>query len=211
MMKNNSLSFYLKKYLTLILFGLGAVFIIVALVRFLPEMLSMQDEVDDLDMRSQALSQTLASVIAYGSGAQASELEIVNTALPSDKDASLIYASITNAAASYAVKIDSFSVNVGEVYVSDSGNSRDDTLSELTVVLDVTSPSSGNTLQFVQALYRSLPVTQIDGMKLVDGRGQMTLTYYYKGDPGNITGGAIQPVGGNEKSVYDQISGWERP
>lgn len=185
---------------------------IIALTRFLPEILALHKDVNSLSAKNQELEATLSSIIAYGSGAQATQLEVVNTALPSDKDASLIYASLTKVAADYAVTLNSFSVNVGEVYVSDSSTQgRDDTVSELTVVLDVTSPSTGNTLQFVQALYKSLPIMQIDSMKIVDGRGQITLTYYYKPSADNIVGGAIQPMSPSEKSVFDQISTWTRP
>lgn len=211
-MKDSTLLLYFKKYLAFVLFFVGGLVLIIALSRFLPEILGLNREVSRLSTKNQELESTLSSILGYAGGAQAAQIEVVDTALPSDKDASLIYASLTKAAADYAVTIDSFSVDVGEVYVSDSSTKgRDDTVSELTVILDVTSPSTGNTLQFVQALYRSLPITQIDTMRLIDGRGQITLTFYYKGETGSVVGGEIQPMSSSEKSVFDQISTWTRP
>lgn len=208
---NSTLLPYIKKYFAYILLGVAFLILALGMSRIAPSIFQLHEEVDVLSTEISQQEQALASLVAYG-GSKAGDLEIVNTALPSEKNASLIYGKISQAAATYAVTIDSFSVDVGEVYVSDAEGGRDEAVSQLSVTLNITSPSVANTQQFVKELYRSLPLSEITSLKLSDGKGEVTLSFFYKGEPDIASGSAsITPLTAREQAVFQEISTWSRP
>lgn len=197
---------YIKKYLVTGLFSVGALFMVLLFVTQFQPLLQNLERVESL---ASELADDEAEFVSLQqtTGAQLDEkMQIANIALPSEKDATLIYSLITTVAASHAINIESFSIDVGEVLI---GNDLvDDPYAELSVSVDFVSPARVNTVQFISNLYTALPISEVVSMREVEGQGSLTLTFYYSNP---IDNSRPLNINTDDEALLSEISGWTRP
>jgi len=196
-----------KKYLPTLLFILGVVLLLITIFSQGPRLFSLLSEYEDLARQTDEKRLKLNSVRQISGQQIEDQLDLVSTALPSEKNATLIYSGITSVAAKHAVEVKNFSIDVGDVFISN--DTGDTSVQELVVQLDVVSPSYINTRLFITDLYRSLPISEIENVRLVEGEGQMSLIFFYKRE--EATPQVSSAISATQQDILDEISTWNRP
>lgn len=107
---------------------------------------------------------------------------IATKAVPIQKDLTIMFTALTDAATKANVVLGGFTLNAGGVYDSTNlywGEKVIDGIPYLNVVVSV-SGSENNLIKFGEALYKNLPLIQINSIQVREGRGSFDINFYFK-------------------------------
>lgn len=112
----------------------------------------------------------------------ADDYDIAVRAVPIEKDLTLMFTSLTDAAGKSNVELGGFTLNVGGVYDSTNSYKNEkqiDGIPYLNIIVSATGNET-NLISFGQALYKTLPLIQINSIQIHDGRGNFDVNFYFK-------------------------------
>ncbi len=191
--------------------GIIAVSLIVFVFFVLPKILSLSSisEARKLEIQKlQRLKKNLKTINSQDGSLLDSQLQIVSSALPQDKDFEGIINAISIAAGKSGASLDDYDFAVGSI--------KDAALSVggypfLTLVLSIrTNPTQ--LVEFLDSLAATTPLSEVINIKQSSAVATVTIIFYYKPYvPSNATDDAELPnLSVKEKALLDDMSKWSR-
>lgn len=112
------------------------------------------------------------------------DMQLVHTALPTNKDVIAIFSSLSSLATSANVQLRGFTIQVGELYNADPNSNpsqRDITgFPTMDVIITVSTLDEENLVMFSNQLYENLPIARINTMSNRDNQTTMEISFYYR-------------------------------
>lgn len=168
--------------------------------------LAVQKEAKELKLKLQVLKENFDIITNINESTLDSQLEILNSALPLDKDFVGILNSIYFAAQKTGVNLGNFSFKVGDLSKSENG----DNFPVVSLSLPITS-SVAAINSFVEVISKMVPLSEISFVKVGNTSSTVSLSFYYK--PLNASNYnwnvRIKPISQKGLMLIDQLSKFE--
>lgn len=202
-----SLEFVIKKNKSYIV---SIVIVLISILLFfqfiIPQfnsLLAVQKEAKDSSLRLDSLKANLDVLTNINEETLDSQLNILNSALPLGKNFVGILNSIYSSAQKTGVSLGNFSLKIGDITQTESGNFLFIRLS-----LPVNSSVAGAN-SFIETITKSLPLVEINSVKAGGTSSTITLSFYYKplGGAANYSQDArISSVSQKGLTIINQLS-----
>lgn len=193
------------------LLPVGVIFTCILLFLFLiiPQFQSFLDTQQQAKVESSKLlilKNNLSLLTNIDESQMDSQLQIVSTVLPSNKDFSGILDGISVAANKAGVFLGDYEFQVGDI---SKPSVTIQSFPFLQLSLTITGGESGVT-RFMAELYKTAPLAEITSVKITSTESQITALFYYKPFPpiGFNDNAPINPVSAQELSVINTLSSW---
>lgn len=214
---NTKHSFDITKYKRIIIqiaINITAVFIVVVII--LPQFSSIGDILSQIKTQKIEVSD-LNATLSTISSAQDSNLDASMTssthAVPIAKDVSLIFSTLSQAAAASGTELGEFSLTVGGVYgralQTTSGVTS---VPSVVVTASVKGGGAKNLIQFPNELQKLLPLSQINKLGFSGDTASFEISFFYKPlDELKISKQQkVVPLSAADLSLLNQLREWEK-
>lgn len=184
------LRLYIRKYrsnfLPVSLFLLSLFIIYRIIFPQLTTISRVRQDISGAEARVNDLSTSLATLRSLTDADIEEKFKKVNSALPANKDIVTIFTTMTSVASDTDVEVESFTINVGDVYKKnkDQGEQVPAAVQTVAPALDiqlgVEASSYENVVQFSNKLQNSLPLSEVKSVSAVNNNGQYKISFFYK-------------------------------
>lgn len=132
-----------------------------------------------------ALQSSLNAINSVSEERLASDVEILTTALPTNKEVISVFSSIVSLATDVGIQVRGFTIQVGDVYDTKNEQPHAEISSEtgfpsMDVVLSLSSASQSQIVEFTKRLYASFPIAKVNTVTAQDGNSSMEISFYYR-------------------------------
>lgn len=185
-----------------------AVYVIIPQISYVSE---IKQKIDEKQRQLDSLKTTLNAINTINSSGISDKLSTVNAALPNNKDIIAVYSALNLAARKASVSIRGFTVKVGGVYsqkgVKELTLRGVDQNPSLTLLINTTSSSMGNSLIFSKELYAAFPISEIKNLSSSQNETNYEVNFFYKPyDLSRISKQVtINPLTTSEESILTTI------
>jgi len=166
-------------------------------------LLIAEKEVKATSLRIEAQKANLDVLTNINEGSLDSQLEILNSALPSSKDFIGILNSVYSAAQKTGVNLGSFSFKVGDLSESISGND----FPVVKLSMPIVNSGIAGVNSFVETISKTFPISEVELIKIGNVSSVVNLSFYYK--PLNISDYnqdiRISPISQKELMLINQL------
>ena len=133
-------------------------------------------------------------------------LRTVNVALPSSKDFFSIINAISYTSLATGIKVGDFQVSIGELSDEESGESGGK-LSSISMNLSVAGDAQ-DANRFIEALYTTLPLSEVTGVNTGNTSSEILLNFYYKSLPPTKVSGVsrIDPILSDDLALINNLA-----
>ena len=189
--------------------GTIAVCILLILLFLLPQVANIwgsRDEYQIEQTKLDAIKGNIAYVSSVDSTKLDSNLKLVSSALPSDKNFEPIFLAISAAAAISGTSVGNFQFNVGNLSASE--------ITEVGIpAIQVNLNLLGGVIEavaFSQELYKTLPLSAVSSIKVLESGSSISVSFYYKPFNSNIvsTTDPIKPATLEDQEFIDNLATW---
>lgn len=175
---------YYRKYKSFIIPIAISLFTLLIFIQvFLNQLFSILDTRQKIETEKSALAElqtTLNFINSADDSVLENDLSVVNKSLPDAKDILSIYLGLMSASAKANITIDSFSFKIGNLYDKNTKAKSTSGVPELSASIKSSSANPENLARFPDALYKSLPLSDVKQMSLSKNTSLYDLVFYYK-------------------------------
>ena len=192
---------------------LPAIIILISIIVFLqfvvPQfkiLFTAQEETKQASLKLQTLKENLNVITNTDEKSLDAQLEILNLALPLNKDFSAILNSIYLASQKTGVNLGSFSLQIGDLL--DAKKKDDFPTITLTVPINANATAVNS---FVATISKTVPLSEVTLIKIRDINSVIGLSFYYKplGFTSYKEDTRINPLTQKGLSIINKLSGFE--
>lgn len=131
------------------------------------------------------LQSSLSALESISDTRLVSDVEVLNAALPTNKDVISIFSSIISLATDVGIQVRGFTIQVGDIYDVENETAKADTYSEtgypsMNVVLSLSSTGQSQIVEFTKRLYASFPIAKVNTVASQDGNSSMEISFFYR-------------------------------
>lgn len=149
----------------------------------LPQFSGINQTRSQIDAKEQELTtaqQTLSTINALSAEID-ENIENVQTALPVEKDITLIFSALTSAAEKADVTLSDYSIKVGNIFEKETKPARKATgTPEVTVNATIRASDSASLLSFSKEMYDVLPLAEVRNVRIVENEANLEMRFFYK-------------------------------
>ncbi len=169
-------------------------------------LLTAKKEVKEASLKLETLKANLDILININEETLDSQLKILTSALPLDKDFIGILNSIYSTAQRTGVSLGNFSFKIGDLAQSENGDSFPVVKLSIPINSGIAAVSS-----FVEAISKTVPLSEIYLVKIGDMSSMVSLSFYYKllGDSNYSQDVRVSPVSQKGLTLINQLSEFE--
>ncbi|HSX40642.1 MAG TPA: hypothetical protein VLF68_03430 [Candidatus Saccharimonadales bacterium] len=151
------------------------------------------------------LKQSIAVLSSLSDSQVNQNFQIATTAMPDSKDFAGVLSAITGAASKSNVTLGDYSFTPGNL-----SPGKDDLRSPTMQVTLTVNGGAQSATSFAQALLHSLPLSQINNIKINNSQTSLTVSFYYKPYPPAQANSqtAVLPFSIADTKLLDQLSLW---
>jgi Tfp pilus assembly protein PilO len=145
-------------------------------------------------------------LISLNDATIASDLNILSSALPSQKDFAGIIDAISYVSAKTGVSVGNFEFSLGNLSASNfGGTAYPSTKINISLRGDAKSIA-----RFVEEVAKTMPIAEVTSINIADNTGSMTILFYYKPFPvQNVSDSvSIAPLSASQQTLIKTISSW---
>jgi hypothetical protein len=172
----------------LIAVALGILTIVLILGIILPQVQGITVEIEKNSNKTNEVRELQASLSALNAVSPErlkSDVEVLTTALPTNKEVISVFSSIISLATQAGVQVRGFTIQVGEVYDTKEGEDTEDLSSKtsfpsMNVILSLTSSNQRQVITFTEELYKSFPIAKINSVASQEGSSSLEISFYYR-------------------------------
>lgn len=199
-----------KNYILPIVVILVSLFLFIKFI--IPQMIALseaQELIKKENEKLQVLRNNLNLLTSANEQTLDSQLAVTSGALPTNKDFAGILNAVSFAANKTGVFLGDFEFQVGDV-------SKDNPQIQLSPSLELVLTVRGGvkpTLNFINELYNSVPVSEVLTLEINDTAALLTTSFYYKSYPktGFSYNVALKPLSKRSLDTIKEISSWNNP
>jgi hypothetical protein len=171
----------------LVITALGLLMMILIGAIILPQIRGLALEIEKNRIKGeevQKLKNSLAALNAVSDDRLDSDVQVLTSTLPTNKEVISIFSSLISLASEAGVQVRGFTIQVGQVY--DTKQEEDVELHSATgfpsmnVILSLTSTDERQLVAFSEALYKSYPIAKINSLASQDGSSSLEISFYYR-------------------------------
>jgi len=165
-----------------------------------------QGEIKELNAKTEILNQNLNLLSNINDETLGSQLDLLDLALPNDKDFMGVLNAVNIAAQKAGVSIGSFSFQVGNLATSESKG----TFPVISLTVPITADSAGAN-SFIQILSNTFPLSEVNSVKINDSSSVINLSFYYKSvdASGYSQDSPISPISQDGLLLITQMRGFQ--
>lgn len=187
---------------------LATIFVGIILVIFfvIPQFNGFSAKQDELNTEREKLRKLQNSLLVLNStseGTLEKNLEVSSATLPPEKDFALILNALSSAASFSGVSLGDFDFQIGNL----SGNANIGTaVPSIRITLNI-SGSVESTVDFIRELSKTVPVSQVSGVKSGGSFSSIDLLFYYKPFPpqNSVNPQNIVSISENQQKLINDI------
>ena len=169
-------------------------------------LLKAQDEFKITSLKLSILRNNLILLTNTSEDSLDSQLRILNLALPINKDFSGILDAIYYASQKTGVNLGSFSLKLGDLSKSESNDNFPIVKISIPISADISTVNN-----FLQTIKNTLPLSEVDSVKIGDTASTISLSFYYK--PLGVfhyeADNRISPISQKGLSIINTLSSFE--
>lgn len=150
-----------------------------------PYIMQTSSSIDSKRSEVAQLQESVDYISTYPNDQLEQDVEVVNLALPPEKDVTLVFGTISRLARDSNVLLESYSVTVGDVFKAGAGalvEDEPDNASMMQVDMVAEAQSTSDINAFMENLYLRLPLSSIETIRLVEDDARIALSFYYLED-----------------------------
>lgn len=202
-------------FLPLLFVTIGVLLLGVIFFTQFPYITQTSSSIDNKRSEVAQLQESVDYISTYPNDQLEEDVEVVNIALPPEKDVTLVFGAISRLASDSNVALESYSVSVGDVFEAGAGTLVDDepdTASMMQVDIVAEAQSTSDINAFMENLYLRLPLSSIETIRLVEEDARIALSFYYLEDRNinTLSGDTVQPLDENLLEALETVRSYSQ-
>ncbi|HRN96510.1 MAG TPA: hypothetical protein PLD54_03640 [Candidatus Levybacteria bacterium] len=188
---NKEYNLYGKKISASIIIGVILVvfgFVLVTAV-IIPQIRSIGEQREANSLKQSEVAQLESSLAALNSVSDqrvASDIDVLTSALPANKEVISVFSSIISLATDVGVQVRGFTIQVGDIYDINPEQSQEvDVTSDtgfpsMNVMLTLNSTDQRQIVEFTKQLYKNFPISKINTISAQETNSMLEISFYYR-------------------------------